>query len=40
MGPKKKKKNTKIRIAKCWSLIRFIAECPTFGYSEMLEQIA
>jgi hypothetical protein len=35
-----KKKNAKIRIAKCWSLIRFIAECPTIGYSNILEQIA
>jgi len=41
LGPKsKKKKNAKIRIAKCWSLLRFIAESPNIGFVEVLEQIA
>ena len=37
---KKTKKVAKIRIAKCWSLIRYIAECPEIGYMDLMEQIA
>lgn len=36
----KAKKLLKLRIAKCWSIIRFLAEDPLVAHSEKIELIA